>query len=281
MNAPQHIVAYCSPAGSTADLAEVIEQELTEHKAAVSTLNLGNPGWEGRARELIAPGANLFLWLGSPVYALHPVPPVEAFLGWLPDPTGRALAVPFVTWGSVTSGTALWEMGRALEANGFQLAGAAAVPARHSSMWQSEKPLGAGRPDAKDKTELAGLVRRVLSALSKGAPSGISSEVLDYQPKSVKEFARELDIEKAKQNHPGYRFDQDLCTQCGICRDSCPAGAISLDPFPVRDENCFVCNTCARLCPEGAMSLDTSGMEKRLRGLQERFREEQTVRLFS
>ncbi|MFW6054505.1 MAG: 4Fe-4S binding protein [Thermodesulfobacteriota bacterium] len=280
MNGPQHIVAYCSPAGSTAGLAEVIEQELTEREAAVSRLNLGNPGWEGRARELIAVGANLFLWLGSPVYALHPVPPVEAFLGWLPDPTGRAFAVPFVTWGAVTSGTALLEMGRALEVKGFQLAGAAAVPARHSSMWQSEQPPGAGRPDARDKTKLAGLVREVLSALSKGALSGISSEVLDYQSESVKRFAGEIDIDKAKQGHPGYRFDQDLCTQCGICRDNCPAGAIRLDPFPVRDENCFVCNACARLCPEGAMSLDSSGMEKRLRGLQELFREEQTVRLF-
>lgn len=117
--------------------------------------------------------------------------------------------------------------------------------------------------------------------MAAGELSGIGVEVLDYQTGSIKEFAQQMTMEKAKQMHPGYELDQELCTQCGTCRDNCPAGAISLDPVPVISADCFVCNNCARLCPEGAMTTDTSGKEKRILDMQQQFAEDKGIQLFS
>jgi ferredoxin/flavodoxin len=48
--------------------------------------------------------------------------------------------------------------------------------------------------------------------------------------------------------------DQSLCTQCGICVQSCPYQAVRLDPFPRFDqEKCFGCWACFHHCPQQAI----------------------------
>lgn len=58
-------------------------------------------------------------------------------------------------------------------------------------------------------------------------------------------------------------FDKDLCLACGICRDSCPQGALSLseeDPPPmVEPDSCIGCGECEAVCTQRAVSL--KGME--------------------
>lgn len=47
---------------------------------------------------------------------------------------------------------------------------------------------------------------------------------------------------------------EDLCSYCATCHDICPAGAITMDPGPVIDqEKCIACFCCAEACPEGAL----------------------------
>ncbi|MCF8108644.1 MAG: EFR1 family ferrodoxin [Desulfohalobiaceae bacterium] len=277
---PTHCLAYCSPAGSTAGLAETIGHELSQQDLVPVSLNLGDPDWKIRARSVFSQEAPVFLWLGSPVYAHHPVPLVASFLDWLPPQKQQPLAVPFVTWGEVCSGTALLDMGRALEDKGFQLAGAAALPAEHSSTWMLDQPFGAGRPDARDHEELRTLVRQILNSLASGTLTGIAAHDLDYQPETVKAFARSIDIHRVKQHHPGYALDQERCTQCGTCRDQCPAGAISLDPYPVISQACFLCNNCVRFCPEEAMSVTSGDIRQRLLDMQQQFGEKPQPRIF-
>jgi ferredoxin len=47
--------------------------------------------------------------------------------------------------------------------------------------------------------------------------------------------------------------DAEACQQCGECVSNCPAGAISLSPYPIVSEACIACFCCAELCPVGAM----------------------------
>lgn len=50
--------------------------------------------------------------------------------------------------------------------------------------------------------------------------------------------------------------NSDLCVGCGICKDICPAGAISLEEIAVVDsERCTGCCLCLDQCPRGALSL--------------------------
>jgi uncharacterized protein (DUF362 family)/Pyruvate/2-oxoacid:ferredoxin oxidoreductase delta subunit len=57
---------------------------------------------------------------------------------------------------------------------------------------------------------------------------------------------------------------QDLCKQCGVCMEVCPAGAIKTDEeFPVFDyKKCIRCYCCQELCPESAIHLKVPFIRK-------------------
>ncbi|MBN2440668.1 MAG: 4Fe-4S binding protein [Spirochaetales bacterium] len=60
---------------------------------------------------------------------------------------------------------------------------------------------------------------------------------------------------------PGLAFSKPFlnraqCTRCGFCAKACPAGAITLKPYPVFDfKKCIYCFCCHENCPEAAISL--------------------------
>jgi len=264
MSDMEHVIVSSSPAGTTRKAAEAVASRLRELGRAVTEFDLARTG-PGEIREaFLESGEPLCLWVGSPVYAQHPVPPVFDFLERLPGTSEERAAVPFATFGGVSSGVALPEMADRLAEKGYSAFAAAKVMAEHSSMWQSERPLGEGRPAERDLARMRELADRVVRKLDSGQWQALSRQQLDYQPEWLKEEAAAMNIERLKGVHPGYSLDEALCTQCGVCEESCPAGAIRLDPYPVRDETCFLCNNCARFCPEGAMTIDTAPLEKRI-----------------
>ena len=243
-------IVYCSPAGSTRHVAAVIAASLKEKSIDVQSLDLGIVRDTSRFIEKMqAAGEDACLFVGSPVYRDMAVPPVMAFLERLPKDAGLA-AVPFVTWGGANSGVALWQMGRALDGKGFRLVGAAKVLGVHSMMWTSRDPVGQGHPDADDDRQVSELVDQVLAKIQANAEN-LSPDVLDYQPEAVgAEFKKKLGqpwmiVPKS--------IDEEKCTQCAICRDVCPVGAVTLEPGPVFADTCFDCFNCIRECPEEAI----------------------------
>ena len=62
--------------------------------------------------------------------------------------------------------------------------------------------------------------------------------------------AREIEL----INETSLEVYGDKCVKCGICVKECPVGALSLDPYPVRDmSKCFSCQKCINYCPKHAL----------------------------
>ena len=160
-------IVYLSPAGTTRHVSQVIEKKLNELGCEVELYDLGKKQDFAKLNEKVKGGLkNCCLWVGTPVYAGHAVPQITDFISNLPDGKGN-FAVPFVTFGVVTSGLALDEMGKGLSGKGYAVLGAAKIVAVHSMMWRSKDPLGGGHPDTGEDQmveELVGIVHAKLQA---------------------------------------------------------------------------------------------------------------------
>jgi ferredoxin/flavodoxin len=245
-----YYIVYISPNGSTGQVAEVLAAQLHKGGARVDRLDLAGAAGTAAFIEKLNNDPQACLLIGSPVYRDMAVPPVMAFIEAL-GATGTGWVVPFVTWGLACSGVALWQMGGALQAKGYRIAGAARVAALHALMWPAAGPVGEGHPDETDKQQVRDLADRLLAKDRDGTFAALPLETLDYQPA---ERAGEF---KAKLDKPWMvipkKVDEEACTQCGVCEEECPVAAVSLDPYPVFGDACFDCFNCIRLCPETAI----------------------------
>ena len=272
----EHRIVYFSPAGTTRKVAEAMECFLRDRGQAVSLLDLAR-----RQNPVASFGSDsqpFCLWLGSPVYCDHAVPLVEDFARSLPPAGG--FAVPFVTWGAVTSGLALPEMATCLAERGFAVLGAAKVMAEHSSLWQSSQPLAGGRPDPGDLSRIEELVESVLAKIARGGTEILPAERLDYLPPALKAQSAAKSLAGIKAMQPPFSANEQLCSRCGQCAEVCPVAAIRLDPTPVIDDSCILCRQCTRHCPVGAYPYDGAAVEIRIQGMAKQSVEAKETEIF-
>ncbi|MBU0673182.1 MAG: nitroreductase family protein [Proteobacteria bacterium] len=54
-----------------------------------------------------------------------------------------------------------------------------------------------------------------------------------------------------------FRVDENRCIQCEECLLDCPAGVISMGPYPqvINEEGCLQCQHCLAICPTAAISI--------------------------
>ncbi|MDX9833884.1 MAG: EFR1 family ferrodoxin [Desulfobulbus sp.] len=275
----QHLIVFFSPAGTTRRVARHIEHCLADRGVTARVLDLGVPADGPVPASQIGLESPCCLWVGSPVYCDHALPLVAEWIEGLSVSAG-GWAVPFVTWGGVTSGLALPELADLLQARGFQPVGAAKVLAEHSSMWAAAKPLGAGRPDAADLEQVSGLVAAVVANLEQADATPLDLQQLDYLSPSLRNEAATKSLAKVKAMMPAPKAVETRCTQCGECAAACPVGAITLNPYPVMAENCVRCQQCVQICPEGAFPHDAATTAARITARAAAIDEEKVTRMF-
>jgi ferredoxin/flavodoxin len=274
------LIAYLSPAGSTARVAHVIQRAGEALGAEVDLLDLSRrPDPQNLAARFGAAAGHCLLCVGSPVYAAHPVPPVMDFIDRLPK-AGNVYAVPFVTWGQVSSGVALAEMADALTSRGYPVIGAAKIVALHSLMWTSADPLGQSHPDSEDEQAVETLVQAAIAKLKAARPESLPAGALAYQPEELARQMAARTFEVAKANYPRRDVDPERCTECGLCAEQCPTAAISLSPRPEFGPACIYCFNCVRLCPEAAIDADLEPIRAFIRKRAEQLGERPLTRVF-
>jgi ferredoxin/flavodoxin len=272
-------VAYFSPAGTTRQVAGVIAQEVEGLGETVHLQDLAGPrAGAGPIYEDLSPGDVLFV--GSPVYAHHPVPHVTEFLSELPNTPG-SFAAPFVTYGLVTSGRALHDMAKIMESKDLKILGGIKVLAVHSSHWQSDDPVGKGHPDAEDAARIKEFVRLVFKKKESERVETLDLEALAYNEEMPEEPSGQSRLEVIKSMTLPLELDTETCTQCGICVDSCPVANIVLSPYPAFSDRCILCFNCIRYCETNAVSSRTLPMiDSFIRERLKSFNEPQETRIF-
>lgn len=262
----QTFVVYSSPAGTTHHVGQVIQDKLTASGNDVTTLDLSQTeNWQRVHEQINQAEEPTLLFIGSPVYGSLPVPPVMDFIHALRVGAQPCYAVPYVTWGMVTSGVALWRMAQALLAQGCTLVNGLAVPAVHSLHWLADDPVGTGRPSPEDDTQIGQMLDRLTTRLQQGTAAPLPLETFGYQPPEVIANRQDATFAELRQNMQPKTLHEDRCEQCGICVENCPVAAISNTPTLHIDETtCIVCFNCVRLCPQGAIQADMSGLLENL-----------------
>ena len=273
-------IIYISPAGTTREVAHTIEKTCQVLGHTVRSFDLGNKIKVSEVVKCIKETkGKLCLFIGSPVYACHAVPPIMEMISQLPE-RSESYSVPFVTYGVVTSGIALREIANMLNGKGYHVIGAAKILTVHSLMWQLKNPLGAGHPDEIDKKMIGDLVKKVDEKCNVKPVRGLSLSQLNYQPEALRNAMEQITLDVAREMLPSRQVNQERCTKCGICADTCPVEAITCDPYPTFGKKCFLCYTCMRLCPENAIEADFSQVEGFLREKTKEFTEQPPKEIF-
>ena len=241
-------LVYFSPTGTTKVIIEEIARGINRGNTEI--IDVTKP--EARTHP-IKTTENDLLVIGLPVY-MGRVPAV--ITEWLQ--LARAKNTPtvcIVVYGNRVYGDALLELKNILIEIGCKPITCAAFIGEHSFS-SSETPIAEGRPDASDLIQAELLAYKINKKL---------------QSISSVDFISEINI-------PGnYPYDgitkvwdvnfiavSNDCSQCGICAERCPMGAVNFENSSLIDiEKCITCCACIKSCSQNARTMKPSPVKER------------------
>ncbi len=161
-----------------------------------------------------------------------------------------AFAVPVVLYGNRHYDDALIELRDILEASGARTIAAGAFIGQHSF----SDTLAKGRPDRSDMFAAIAFADRIAEKIKDGSDERHPIDVPGvpfpyrgyYQPSG--EDGLPVQFLKAKP------VTAPHCTDCKICADICPMGAINRENVKEVPGPCIKCCVCIKKCPVGAKS---------------------------
>ncbi len=243
MNIQSLTLAYFSPTGTTKAVVDGISKGIGQKP--VEIIDITRP--EVREKPIKA-GENELLIVAVPVYSGR-VPAVA--MDWLE--TIKAQKTPVVcvvVYGNRDYDDALLELKDAvIKCGGIPIAGAAFIG--EHSFSSPELPTAEGRPDASDLKRAESFGQRINEKLS-SVPS--ADQISDLNIPGNYPYGKSTVLWDVD-----FIAVSDDCTQCGICAEVCPVGAIDPENSASIDiVKCITCCACIKSCPQNARSIKAS-----------------------
>lgn len=265
MNIETAKLVYFSPTGTTRTVLENIAQGI--HPVKTESIDITTP--DARSDPLVASEQDLLI-IGVPVYMGR----IPALLtGWLDEMEAyRTPAVCVVVYGNRVYDDALLELRNSIMKSGcIPIAGAAFIG--EHSFSSPDVPTAHGRPDAEDISHAVLYGQRVREKLHAIAditqvPELQVPGVFPYRGNTILWTVDFINV-------------SDNCSQCGLCANHCPVGAI--DPHNsrlIQVERCITCCACIKNCPEHARTMKPGLVKDAQMRLHTLYRERKEPELF-
>lgn len=228
----KYVKAVFSPTGGTEKAAEII---VSEWSASAETIDLTDRAADFSKYRIEAEDLVL---IAVPSYGGR-VPGLAAErLAQIRGNSARCVLL--CVYGNRAYEDTLLEMADIAESCGFTVAAAAAAVAEHSVVHQ----YASGRPDGEDERRLKAFAKTVQEKFGAGTlKSGI--QIPGSRP--YKKAGGVGMVPKAGAD----------CIACGLCAETCPAGAIPRENLKTADsKKCISCMRCVVRCPRGARKVN-------------------------
>jgi len=135
----------------------------------------------------------------------------------------------------------LAELQDVAEKSNFKVIAAVSAIAEHSIMHQ----YATGRPDQQDRQELCDYAEKIFEKWKENVTTDVSLKIPGNRP--YKKAGGSGLVPKADKS----------CTNCGLCAEKCPTGAICKEnPKMTDSKKCISCMRCVSICPQSARKVN-------------------------
>jgi ferredoxin len=233
-------LVFFSPTGTTKKIIQNIAQGIGHSEMELVDITTPN----GRKR-VLQTSENELLIVGIPVY-MGRVP--ELLVEWLNAiKANKTPAVCVVVYGNRVYDDSLLELKSILAERGCLPIACAAYIAEHSFS-SSEIPIAVARPDMGDINHAELFGREIMKKLQSISSYGDINEIKVPGVYPYRGDTKLWNVDFIEVNN--------LCSQCGICAEGCPVGAVDSDNSALIDiEKCITCCACIKSCPQNARTM--------------------------
>ncbi len=233
-------LVYFSPTGTTKAVVQGIA-----HGINPSIMELIDITKQSARKQPLLTSENELLVVGVPVY-MGRVPAL--LIEWLNAiQAHNTPTICIVVYGNRVYDDALLELKNIVMKCGCIPIACAAYIGEHSFS-NSETPTAQGRPGEDDLNHakvFGQKIREKLQSIS------LTSQISDVYVPGIYPYRGD-----SKLWNVDFIAVSDECSQCGICADKCPVGAVDAENSRLIDtEKCITCCACIKNCPQNARSM--------------------------